>query len=477
MLDLLIRGAQVVTPAGVGHWDIGAKEGKIVLIGLPGALPAEAKTIIDATGRIAVPGGVEAHVHIGMPNQTPNWGAINAGPEEHSKAAIWGGTTTIVDFAPAIGPEGADAVQMVRDHVGYFQGRIYTDYSAHCSYARHVTSSAISQIGDLISAGFPSIKVYTTNGAPPTPSRAGFMTDFGAIIPIMEQVAKHGGILAVHAEDDDIVKHNYEVAQDLEAMEWRNMPLIRSKLSEDLSVRRIVRMAQHTGAATYIVHVSASEGVDAISEARQIGLPIYGETILLYASFSSEDYNESDGQKYHTYPSQKYEADRLRLWDGLLNGDLAILATDSIITDHAGKTRGQTIIDVQGGNIGIEVRMGVAYTEGVVRQGMSLERYAAITSTNPARLLGFYPRKGAIAAGSDADISIIDPTVHKRLPLKDLHVGDYNPWEGWDITGWPTTVILRGKVMVDGGEFYGELTDGQLIPRKIDSAVLAQSIL
>jgi len=129
-------------------------------------------------------------------------------------------------------------------------------------------------------------------------------------------------------------------------------------------------------------------------------------------------------------------------------------------------------VDVRGGNIGIEIRMGVNYTEAVVRRGMSLEQYVAATSSNAAKLLGLYPRKGAIAIGSDADITLIDPTVKKTLAMTDLHLRDYSPWEGWEIEGWPTTVLLRGKVMVDNGRLLGSPTDGQLIPRKIDPLVL-----
>ena len=129
-------------------------------------------------------------------------------------------------------------------------------------------------------------------------------------------------------------------------------------------------------------------------------------------------------------------------------------------------------MDVRGGNIGIEIRMGVNYTEAVVRRGMSLEHYVAATSSNAAKLLGLYPRKGAIAIGSDADITIIDPTVKKTLAMTDLHLRDYSPWEGWEVDGWPTTVLLRGKVMVDKGHLLGVPTDGQLIPRKIDPVVL-----
>ena len=145
-------------------------------------------------------------------------------------------------------------------------------------------------------------------------------------------------------------------------------------------------------------------------------------------------------------------------------------------TSYKDKTARKTVVDVQGGNNGIEIRMGVAYTEAVVKQGMSLERYVQITSTHPAKLLGFYPRKGAIAPGSDADITILDPTIKKRLVMRDLHLNDYSPWEAWEVEGWPTTVVLRGKVMVDNGAFMSKPTDGKLVFRKIDSSILTGPI-
>ena len=184
-------------------------------------------------------------------------------------------------------------------------------------------------------------------------------------------------------------------------------------------------------------------------------MPVYGEVLTLALSFTADRYREPDGMKYHTYPSLKGEEDHRYLWDGLLRGDLSFTATDSSFTTFLDKIAGRNVVDVRGGNIGIEIRMGVNYTEAVVRRGMSLEDYVAVTSTNAAKLLGLYPRKGAIAIGSDADITIIDPAVKKTLSMADLHLRDYSPWEGWQVEGWPTTVILRGKVMVDNGQLAG----------------------
>ena len=231
-------------------------------------------------------------------------------------------------------------------------------------------------------------------------------------------------------------------------------------------------LAARTGAGTYFVHVTAREGLDAIAEARGRGLPVYGEVLTLALSFTCDRYREADGMKYHTYPSLKFPEDQRFLWDGLLRGDLSFTATDSSFTTYLDKIAGRNVVDVRGGNICIEIRMVVNYTEGVVRRGMSLEDYAAVTSTNAAKLLGLYPRKGAIAVGSDADLTIIDPAIKKTLRMADLHVRDYSPWEGWQVEGWPTTVILRGKVMVANGQLLGSPRDGQLIPRKIDPRVL-----
>jgi dihydropyrimidinase len=194
--------------------------------------------------------------------------------------------------------------------------------------------------------------------------------------------------------------------------------------------------------------------------------------LTLALSFEAEQYKESDGMKYHTYPSLKFDEDRNALWDGIMKGDLSFTATDSSFTTYLDKIAGTNVRDIRGGNVGIEIRMGVNYTEAVVKRGMSLERYVDVTSANAAKLLGMYPRKGCIAAGSDADFCIIDPSIKKTLGLSDLHVRDYNPWAGSEIEGWPATVILRGKVMVDGGELLGDGNDGRLILRKVDQSVL-----
>ena len=333
----------------------------------------------------------------------------------------------------------------------------------------------------MLDAGFPSIKIFTTDirpsdGTTRTLTPIGKI-DAGRLEDVMSQIARHGGVLAVHGEDDELVMYNYLLAQQRGLWDWHNVHMIHSKTVEDLAFRSVLRLAERTEVGLYFVHVTAKEGLDAISEARSRGMPVYGEVLTLALSFNCEQYREPDGMKYHTYPSLKYEDDRQELWKGLLRQDLTFTATDSSFTTYLDKIAGRNVVDVRGGNIGIEIRMGVNYTEGVVKRGMSLEHFAAATSTNAAKLLGMYPQKGAIAVGSDADITIIDPSVKKALSMSDLHLRDYRPWEGWDVEGGPTTVMLRGNMMVDEGQLVGGPNVGKLIPRKITPSVLQRPAL
>ena len=478
MLDMVIKGGRVVTPSGAGDWDVAVQGEKIVAVALPGILPEEGATVIDAGGKIVVPGGIEPHAHAAsnvQPGATEMvQGTPNAGPADHSLGAIWGGITTVVDFAPV--PNEGDLAAGIHAFISPWQGNAYTDYTAHCVYRNSNTPDAISRYKELIDAGFPSVKIFTTDIRPAEERRKVLVPmgklDAGRLEDVMGQIARHGGVLAVHGEDDELVMYNYLLAQQRGHWDWYNVHLIHSKTVEDLAFRNVLRLAESTGVGLYFVHVTAKEGLDAIAEARSRRMPVYGEVLTLALSFNCSRYREEDGMKYHSYPSLKYEDDRLELWKGLLREDLAFTATDSSFTTYLDKIAGRNVANVRGGSIGIEIRMGVDYTEAMVRRGMSLEHYAAVTSTNAAKLLGLYPRKGAIAAGSDADITIIDPSVKRTLALTDLHLRDYNPWEGWVVEGWPTTVILRGNVMVDNGQLLGQPTMGQLIPRKIDSGVL-----
>ena len=471
MIDLIVTGGQVVTPWGVGSWDIAVQGEKIVAVASPGSLTGDVGRVIDASGKIVVPGGIEPHAHISSPI-TGHPGQETPPPERMSRAALFGGTTTLTDFA--ITHPGMAIQEALDDRSSRWHGNSYCDYSHHCMLTGELTTRTISQVREVIEAGFPTFKIFTTNVrlTPMMAEKDLRMVGMGHLSGVMEQAAAHGGLMFIHSEDDDIVQYMYGKLTEEERTEWYNISEIHNNMSEDVSFRRVIGVAQWTGAAVYFVHVSAKEGVNAVREARSRGLPVYGETLHNYVSFNSDDYKKPDGMKYHTYPSLKSEEDRLALWDGLLKGGINTMATDEVCTDLTTKLMGRTIFDIAGGHNGAETRMGITYSEGVSKLGMSLQRFVDVTSANAARIMGYYPRKGAIAPGSDADIVLIDPSIHKTLSMDDLHIGDYSVWEGWEINGWPVTTILRGKVVVDKGQFSANLGDGQLIPRKIEPDIL-----
>jgi dihydropyrimidinase len=467
MLDLVIRGGQVVTPEGVGSWDVGIEGERIAAVAAAGSLPTDGARVLDATGRLVIPGGIDPHVHTGWPIPGQDGSVLlSAGPGQVSAAALHGGTTTLADFA--VWEPGMSLAQAIA-HKQEVWREGHTDYALHVMLQGAVPPDVIAQMPDAISAGFPSFKIFTTDVRPHGKGR---MVRLGHLWALMEASARHGGILAIHAEDDDLVMYMYERVAREGRTDIAHMPAVHSIMSEDIAFRRVLRLARYVeGAAVYLVHVSSKAGTDAVAEARADGFPVYAETLHHYATFTAEAYLRPDGVVFHTYPSLKHEEDRQRLWKGLLDGSLATVATDELCTPRAIKLRSRHVADATGGHVGVETRLPIIYTEGVGKRGMSLERFVAVTSTNAAKILGLYPRKGAIAPGSDADLVVFDPTVRRTLQATDLHGSDYSAWEGWEVQGWPELVLLRGKVVVDRGKLLSTAGAGRAAPRKLAAAL------
>jgi dihydropyrimidinase len=471
MIDLIVRGGQVVTREGVGARDIGIEGERIAAVAAPGSLPAESARTLDASGLIVVPGGIDPHTHLAHPIMShPEQPSITLGPEDDTRGMAFGGTTTHIDFC-YVRP-GTTIPQALETRAARWKGTSYVDYAFHITLSGALDLSVFEDMPDAIRAGHPSFKVFTTNILPPNPRRPGNRLDFGRIAHAMEKAAAHGGLMVVHGEDEDVVQFNYERFRAEGRLDGTNLHLVHSKISELLAFQRTTALARHTGAAVYFVHTSAREGVDTIAEARSLGLPVYGETLHQYACFNAEYYKTPRGFCSHTYPSLKFPEDQAALWNGLVRDGLSCLATDEYPTSLELKLRGRTIEDVTGGNVGAEARMGIAYSEGVMRRGMSLARFADITSTNAARIFGLYPQKGVIAPGSDADLAFIDPAVRKTLSRDDFHVSDYSPWEGWEVTGWPVMTMLRGALIAQRGTLLGQPGAGRQLTRKIDPGVL-----
>src|SRR6185436_11380975 len=277
----------------------------------------------------------------------------------------------------------------------------------------------------------------------------------------------------IHGEDNDIVMHMYDKLIREGRTGFENMAEVHNAMSEDLSFRRVLGLAKNVpGIALYFMHVSAAFGVEAIREARAKGLPVYGETLHQYLMYTSEDYKRPNGQIYHTYPSIKAQADQNALWAGTLDNTIHTVATDEVCCSLKVKTMGKRIDDTTGGNVGVEPRLSLMYSEMVGRRGYSLERYVDLVSSNAAKIMGLYPRKGALAVGSDADIAVLDPARRGKVRKEDLHATDYTPWEGHDIFAWPVVTILRGKVVVENGQFLGRDGAGQYLKRKIPAEII-----
>ena len=340
MLDLIIRGGQVVTPWGVGGWDVAVGGGRIVGVAEQGTLPNEAGRVLDATDKVVVPGGIEPHAHIAMP-LPGNPGKETAPPEEMSRAALFGGTTMLTDFA--VQQRGIDIFQAIQERDGRWQGKSYCDYAYHCMLLGEVPSRVIAQMKEAIQAGFPTFKIFTTNIRPESTlgEHGRRLVSMGHLSALMEQAAQGGGLMFVHSEDDDIVQFMYRKLTEEDRTAWYHIHEVHNNTSEDVSFRRVLRAAEWTGASVYFVHVSAKEGVGALREARGRGLPIYGETLHNYVSFTADDYRRPDGPKYHTYPSLKSEEDRLALWDGLMKGEISTVATDGSCMDFSIKMAAQ----------------------------------------------------------------------------------------------------------------------------------------
>lgn len=468
MFDYVIRGGRTVTPQGVGAYDIAVSGETIAAIAALETIPDDvARRVINAKDKIIMPGGVDPHVHCAWHMPLPDGSAMtSAPPEVVSRAALWGGTTTMLDFAARQEPLPLKEVVARRDEE--WDGKCYCDYGYHLMLLGDIPPEVFDELPEMIADGYPTVKIFTTNI---TPNRAGRMVHFGDLWELFKTLSRNGGLGVIHAEDNDIVMHMYEKLIREDRVSFHNLAEVHNALSEDLSFRRVLRLAEAEATPLYMMHVSASTGVQAIREARAKGQPIYGETLHQYLLYTQEDYKRPNGQIYHTYPSLKSQKDQDALWAGTRDGAINCVATDEVCCNLNIKTIGDRVDDTTGGNAGVEPRVGVLYDEMVTRRGYTLTEFVDQVSSNAARIMGLYPRKGAIAAGSDADICVLDPSVRGEVRAADLHEADYSPWEGHAITGWPCLTMLRGKVMVEDGVFFGDLGDGKYLKRSVPEAI------
>ena len=461
MYDLIITNGNVADERSVLPLDIAVKDEKIVAVGTHGQFSeVGAATVVDATGKYVVPGGIDTHVHYDL-NISAAMRAQSA--EAGSRAGLWGGTTTYIDFSMAEGEE--DLVESIQSKIANTDRQnIYSDYALHAIMTGAWPQSNADRIAEAISGGVTSFKFFTTFSG--GEAIGGMMSDDGRIYSAMLETEKHGGITMVHCEDDCIIDFNVRRLYAEGRQHFSNIGEARPPLAEEAAVRRMLLLARRTGSPLYIVHVAAKESVEAISEASLAGADVFAEVLHPNLVFSPDLYQRDNGQRYMNYPPNKPKEHRDALWAACLDGRMSTVASDDFTIPWDRKMMGDTVDNVTGGTNSVETRMAVLWSEGVVGRKLSVPRFVELTSANPAKVFGIYGRKGVLRPGADADIVVMDDGfTHTFKQDENLHSDcDYSNWDGWQVQGMPVTTILRGNVMIDKGSFVGPENIGRFVP-------------
>ncbi len=441
--DLVIKDARVVTSGGVSNCDIGVLQGRIASLGT-GLGGAE---IIDAKGLIAMPGGIDSHVHISQPSGP----GIEMADDFASAttAAACGGNTTIMPFClPEDGQTLRDAVTAYRAKA---DGQCLIDVSFHL-IVKSVDPTTLGQdLPSLIAQGMTSFKVFMTY--------QGMRLTDGEILQVMDVAREHGALTMVHAENEDAI----EFLRDKAERDGRIQPVHHARTRpipvEREATHRATTLAEIAGVPVMIVHVSNGAALNEIERAKARGVRVFAETCPQYITLTADDLDRAgfEGAKWVCSPPPRDTSEQAAIWAGIERGAFDVFSSDHCpfrFADTAGKDAPgarASFRNIPNGIPGVETRLPILFSEGVAKGRVSLETFAALTATNHARIYGLQ-QKGAIAVGKDADIVLWDPLVSKKITQDALHHGsDYTPWEGFEVTGWPVRSILRGKtVMLDG---------------------------
>ncbi|MFW9831278.1 MAG: dihydropyrimidinase [Candidatus Thorarchaeota archaeon] len=455
-LDLLVKNGTIVTAIDTYQADIGVQNGKITKLAQE-LKPDSSTQIIDASDRYVFPGAIDVHVHF----QLPFSGTVSADDFENgTKAAAMGGVTTILDFA--IQQKEHSIMEAVEARRKEADDKVCIDYGLHAAITdwNEETRSEIKQVIDY---GIPSFKMFMIY------KNEGWMADDGMLFQALEETKKFGGMIGVHAESVFVLDMLIErFAKEKEKWGAYGHCLSRPDFVESEAVQRAIKWAEVTGGRLYIVHMSAGESAQYVHDAKLRGVDVYAETGPQYLLLDDSVFKGKNGHLYATCPQIKKKEDNIRLWQGLVNGDIQVIATDTCTFDTQQKAMwGGDFRKIPFGLPGVETMFPLMYTEGVGKQHFTINHLIKLTSTNPARLFGMYPKKGTIDIGCDADLVVFDPTKKVTIRAKELQTNcDWNPFEGWKLTGYPQITISRGKVISEDGKFVGERGKGQFLRRR-----------
>ncbi len=454
--DLVIRNGTVVTAADTARCDIGVKDGTIRALGE--RLPAGQRDI-EAAGKLVLPGGVDSHCHI---EQKSSSGILCADDfYSATVSAAFGGTTTVIPFAAQ--HRGQSLRQVVRDYHAAAEPKAVIDYAFHLIISDPTQQVLGQELPALIRDGYTSFKVYMTYDL--------LKLDDHQMLDILALARREGAFVMVHAENHDMIR--WLAARLLEHGHGapRYHAVSHASLAEGEATGRAISLAALVDVPILIVHVSAPEAIDAIRAAQTRGLKIFGETCPQYLFLTAADIDRPGVEvaKFCCSPPPRDEAAQESVWRGLVNGTFQVFSSDHAPYrfDASGKLpRGDktSFKEMANGVPGIELRLPLLFSEGVGKGRLDLQQFVALTATNHAKLYGLHPRKGTIAVGADADIAIWDPERRVRVTSAALHdsVG-YTPYEGREITGWPVTVLSRGRIVVEDGTLHAARGSGAFL--------------
>ena len=454
--DTIIKNGSVVTATDTYKADVAIANGKIAAIGSDLALENASK-VLDATDQLVLPGGIDVHTHLDM----PFGGTTSADDfETGTRAAAFGGTTTLIDFA--IQYKGQQLRQAFDTWMSKASSKAVCDYAFHC-IVTDVSGGQLGEMNDLVHEGVTSFKLFMAYPGV-------FMLDDGSIFKALQTTSKNGGLVCMHAENGSAI----DVIVQQALAEGKKAPkyhaLTRPTTAEAEATARAIALAEMAGAPIYIVHLSCNDALEKVREARDRGLPVYAETCpqYLYLSLENMEAPGFEGAKYVFTPPLREKWNQEKLWNGLKRDHLQVVSTDHCpFCFKEQKELGRDdFTKIPNGGPGVEHRMSLIYSGGVAGGRFSANRFVELVSTTPAKLFGLYPRKGTIAVGTDADLVIFDPKRKHTISAKTHHMRvDYSMFEGIEVTGMPDAVLSRGKIVVEGDKFLGRAGQGQFLRR------------